>query len=108
MTITLRPSGHMHRTPIGERVVLLDLLTFATLPIAMVDPHTLEPNPEHPADCSRRALPRGARRGRSAERLSIPLTVLTDGFLIDGHRRRAIALEVGLVAVPVCYLNGAQ
>jgi hypothetical protein len=100
--------AHMDHTPIGQNVVLLDPLTLEPLPVAMVDPHSLEPNHAHPPVLRDSWYRQGLADAREWGEIRNPLMALTDGFLIDGHHRRAIALELGLATVPVCFLSGAQ
>ena len=101
--------GHLDRTPIGTaaHVVLVDPLAREPLPVAFVDPLCLVANPLHPPllDDDRY---RAGREEMRTHGVVVPLTALTDGFLLDGHRRLAAALELGLAEVPVCYLSGSQ
>jgi len=112
VTIALEPSGRLDETPIGiaESVLVLDPITHEPFPVQLVDPRRLEVNPYHPPVLINEGGER-YRAGREEMRthgVRVPLVALTDGFLIDGHRRLAIALELGLTSVPVCYLSGPQ
>jgi hypothetical protein len=95
----IRPQGRLDETPIGiaERVAVLDPITRRPLPVEFVDPHSLEVNPDHPRDLINESGER-YRAGREEMRthgVRVPLVALTDGFLIDGHRRLAIASSSG-------------
>lgn len=102
--------GRMDETPIGVDVMLLDPTTRRPLLVRMVDPATLKANPDHPRDRIG-AHDERYRAGRDEMRshgLRAPLVALEDGFLVDGHRRLATAIELGIERVPVCFVNAAQ
>jgi hypothetical protein len=108
----VRPHGRLDQTPIGiaERVVVLDPISRQPLPVQMVDPATLTPNPAHPRDGidARDSRYLAGLEEMRVHGVRVPLVAFEDGFLFDGHRRLATALELGLRQVPVCHLNAAQ
>ncbi len=88
-------------------VVVVDSETGDPMPVQLVDPRTLRPQPAHPPifDDAR------YRAGRAvmAERgMRVPLIVNKHGTVIDGNRRLATALELGLPLVPVVVVSPAK
>lgn len=90
--------------------MVLDPLTHRPLPVQMVDPATLRTNPDHPRGRINASDER-YRAGLAEMRrcgVRVPLLAFEDGFLFDGHRRLATALQLGLALVPVCCTNAKQ
>lgn len=86
---------------------ILDPMTGRPLPVVMADPRTLGWNPVHPppAHDARYLAGLDVMRERGVR---LPIAVRQDGVILDGHRRVATALELGLPEVPVVVLDALR
>ncbi len=87
---------------------ILDPLTGEPLPVVMIDPHALTPNPIHPVPARDDRYLAGLEVMRT-QGVRLPIAVWDlNGQILDGHRRVATAIELGLAEVPVVILTFRQ